>query len=381
MNITRSEYLSLTEVLAEMLKEEGNRGITYEPRRGKCRVCGKSVIADLHIAHKFDNGVFTEPVLMCFQCLEKQYREIYSPERGDLDDSFLSYFTERRRRRAKMDVERAELRRKHTPRKTLKLMNFEIGSTIIVLPEEERKLKEMTKILQKVFKNPVKIAEFSSLGRYFYSKYILGKKLGLKLPELERKEVVLIGALYTALWRRPEYAPIIAKENELKRFYRVLPRLLGHGIFPFEFVFIRPSEVLRLSSWGVNRTGIYLKALFWTSRILRKFTILNGDNMKSLVVAAFFRELIWLLKKHYSNGLEFKIYLERFLDEISLGAPLNRMQIWKCLRELDLLKDYKTPFPDEYRKAVGLKGRRSDEVEEMFLGSKPSESLTGSTGG
>ncbi|MEM2240015.1 MAG: hypothetical protein QXL27_06890, partial [Candidatus Bathyarchaeia archaeon] len=70
MNITRSEYLSLTEVLAEMLREEGNSGLSYEPKRGRCGVCGRPVIADLHIAHKFIDGVFTEPALMCFQCLE-----------------------------------------------------------------------------------------------------------------------------------------------------------------------------------------------------------------------------------------------------------------------------------------------------------------------
>ena len=365
VNITRSEYLSLTEVLAEMLREEGNSGLPYEPKRGRCGVCAKPVIADLHIAHKFVDGVFTEPALMCFQCLEKQFHEIYSPEQ-EFADSFFNYFTERRRRQAKIDVERAELRRKYTPRKTLDLMNFEINSTIVVLPEEEKKLREMAKILQKSFKNPVKIWEFSSLGRYFYSKYILGKELGLKLPELERIEVVLTGALYTALWRRIEYLPIIAGEYDIKRFYRVLPRLLGYGIFPFESVFIRPSEVLRLSYWGVNRTGIYLEALFWTSRILRKFTVLNGDNMKSLVVSAFFRELLWLQKKKFKS-LTFKFYLKSFLDEISLGMPLNRMQIYKCLRELDWLKDYKTPFPDEYRKALGLRDRRRDEVEEEFL--------------
>ncbi|MEM3546224.1 MAG: hypothetical protein QXU47_06715 [Candidatus Bathyarchaeia archaeon] len=366
MNITRREYLSLTEVLAEMLKEEGNSGLPYEPKGGRCGVCAKPVIADLHIAHKFVDGVFTEPVLMCFQCLEKQYREIYSPEQAGLDDSFLSYFTEGRKRQAKMDVERAELKRKYTPRKTLDLMGFEIGSTIVVLPEEERRLREMAKILQKVFKNPVKIGEFSSLGRYFYSKYIVGRELGLKLPELERTELILTGALYTALWRRPEYTPIIAGEYELKRFYRVLPRLLGYGIFPFESIFIRPSEVLRISYWGVNRTGIYLEALFWTSRILRKFTVLNGDNMKSIVVSAFFRELLWLQKRKF-KGLPFKFYLKSFLDEISLGMPLNRMQIWKCLRELDWLKDYKAPFPDEYRKALGLRDRRRDEAEYEFL--------------
>jgi len=283
-------------------------------------------------------------------------------------------------KRAKMDVKRSELRKKYTPRKRLDFINLEIKSTIVLHEEGEKKLREMYKAIKKVTNNPFKIEKFLFLSECFYSKYTLGRRLGLKLPDLSRSEIVSLGAFYTALWQRPEYATVIADECDLEDFYRVLPRLFGYGIFPFESVFIRPSEILRLSYWGVNRTGIYLETLFWTSRILRKFIIQNGDNMKSLVVSAFFRELLWLQRRNYSNGLAFKIYLEHFLDEISLSSPLNRAQIYNCLHELDWVKDYKRPFIEEYREALKLKNLPRDEVEEMILGSKPSKSLTGSTG-
>jgi len=383
VNIGNNEYLNLSQLLEAMSEIEKNKGIPYEVKQSSCMLCLKKVLGDLHLAWILVNEVYSEPGLLCWLCLRREFRSWL--ESLDYDEDLLNPSTGLSRKTIrKIFFEEVGARLKNTvahrsvkgyrynsnsgrfitilTNRAPSLADFEVASLVYIHPSVEKQLKRIQGKLENAGIKPSYIPLVLNLSRYFYSRYHFAVEHGLKLPRLEDDELAVYGAFYTSLYARPEYSLILAELLDLKDFYGFLHKILGFGVFPFERAFTRPSEVLRLGLWGMSRYSVYFNALYWADRILLHFYRSVGEGMKHIVLAAFYRELMLLYRM---KKLKFKVYLQPFLEEIEFQNPIARTQLYRCFQELDWVKSLR-PFLDEYRDFYGLNIRR-DEVEGLIL--------------
>jgi hypothetical protein len=349
-------------VLEEMERFEGRYGVLYMPKEAPCGLCGKKVYGDLHLIPLVDGG----SAFLCSRCLNVEREKWREREESEADEEELFEEREKDRKRAAEDVFLISYKGQCTVERTKR------GRIIYKRGKKGRPLQvpvqletDYWKFLKKYIPSLRKIYLFHSQVQsallqiaYFLDRYRRGLKHGLNLPPLELDDQTSIGLLYTAIYNNPRALLIDGVLKKLKRFYKVLPELLGYGIFEYERCFIRPSEVLRLALW--NHSTIYIYNLYYTDNLLKRFIIQGGEYYhRGIVLAAFYRELL--------KWKEGKVLNIPGIDDFIQGVGgVSRRQFFYMSNQFNLLKG-EEPFEDLYKKAWRLTLRK-DEVREVLQG-------------
>jgi len=351
------------QVLEKMEGLEGRYGVEYSPRQARCSLCGRKVLADLHLIPLFEGGsAFT-----CLRCLlaeREKYHMLKLEESGESGSRIEDHISNRLFRQAQEDFARGKLMprrlltgikvRRGKPGYRLRFKRISVSEiealAPVQIPEQHLKwLRGYDGILKrKGYYSPQRI-QFLLNALYFIDRYRRGRDYGLNLPKLSVEEQVLTGAIYSCIYKRPTILPLLSRN--LEEFYNVLPKLTGYGIFPYEYCFIRPSEVFRLTLWS-GGASIYIYALFYGNILLKKLLLRGEHGGKGIVIAAFYRGLMRVGKRWKQPILPVKSFLEKV-------GGCSRKQFYNMVKLFDWLKN-EPMFDEEYR--ILLESNDSREV-------------------
>jgi len=346
-------------VLEEMEKLEGGHGIDYVPKGAPCGLCGRRVYGDLHLVPLEDSG----STFLCSKCLQAERKKQmektleWEDEKTELleksvkdqkrvaEDAFLKSY------KGIYLEKRKNGRIIHLRRRPLEVpVQLETGCW--------RFLEKHKRFLKRRGLHPLKIQTILLNIAYFLDRYNRALKYGLKLPQLDVEEQISTSLIYTGVYNSPRTLLTLGGLKNFKRFYKILPELIGYGVFPYERCFLRPSEVMRLALW--NFSTIYIVTLYSTDYLLKRLILQGGEYYhKGIVLAGFYRQL--LKKKLKIKQLNVPT-ADAFLQAV---GGVSRGQFFNVSNQFNLLKG-EEPFEEIYMDVWLLKSLRKDEVRKIL---------------